>query len=60
MTLNIFPLFKSVCFLSDSFLTLFGLGFSEGGSVPVSVPAVYNSKTIKDNEMKFGGVVENH
>ena len=24
------------------------------------MPAAYNSKTIKDNEIKFGGVVENH
>ena len=24
------------------------------------VPAVYNSKTINDNEMKFGGVVKDY
>ena len=24
------------------------------------VPAAYNSKTINDNEVKFGGEVENH
>ena len=24
------------------------------------VPATHNSKTINDNGMKFGGVVENH
>ena len=24
------------------------------------VPAAYNSKTINDNEMKFGGVVKDH
>ena len=24
------------------------------------VPAAHNSKTINDNEMKFGGIVESH
>ena len=24
------------------------------------MPAAYNSKTINDNEMKFGGVVKDH
>ena len=24
------------------------------------VPAAYNSKTINDNEMKFGGIVKDH
>ena len=44
-------------------LTLLGLGFlrmarlGEGGG---GVPAAYNSKTINDNEVKFGGEVENH
>ena len=44
-------------------LTLFRLGFlrvaqlGEGGR---KVPADYNSKTINDNEMKFGGEVKGH
>ena len=42
-------------------LTLFGLGFLRvarlGGGE--EVPAAYNSKTINDNEVKFGGEVEN-
>ena len=46
-------------------LTLFLLGFLRvaqlfflgGGG---EVPAAYNSKTINDNEMKFGGVVKDH
>ena len=29
-----------------------------GGGEGRKVPAAYNSKTINDNEMKFGGVVE--
>ena len=45
-------------------LTLFGLGFMRlaglGGGGGGGVPVAYNSKTINDNEMEFGGVVENH
>ena len=41
-------------------------GLFEGGSAwdgvggVRKVPAAYNSKTINDNEMKFGRVVKNH
>ena len=46
-------------------LTLFRLGFLGvaqigGGGGGRKVPAVYNSKTINDNEMKLGGVVKGH
>ena len=38
--------------------------FSEGGSAwgggGWKVPAACNSKTVNDNEMKFGGVVKDH
>ena len=44
------------------FLTLFRLDFLRmaqlGGGR--NVPAACNSKTINDNEMKFGGVVKDH
>ena len=33
-----------------------GSAWGRGGGVP----AAYNSKTINDNEVKFGGEVENH
>ena len=33
---------------------------SGGGGGGLEVPAAYNSKTINDNEMKFGGVVKDH
>ena len=36
-----------------------GLG-GEGGGGWRKVPAAYNSKTINDNEVKFGGVVKDH
>ena len=43
-------------------LTLFRLGFLRvarlGGEG--EVPVAYNSKTINDNDMKFGGVVKDH
>ena len=39
------------------FLRVFQLGGGEGGR---KVPAACNSKTINDNEMKFGGVVKDH
>ena len=40
-------------------------GLFEGGSAwrgggGRKVPAAYNSKTINDNEMKFGGTVKDH
>ena len=45
-------------------LTLFRLGFLRvaqlGGGGGRKVPTAYNSKTIYDNEMKFGGVVMDH
>ena len=48
-------------------LTLFGIppGLLEGDSALQGgggrkVPAAYNSKTINDNEMKFGGLVKDH
>ena len=46
-------------------LTLFRLGFLRvaqlgGGGGGGGVPAACNSKTINDNEMKFGGVVKDH
>ena len=58
----------------ETILTLFSLGFLrvarlpglfEGGSAlgeggGLKVPAAYNSKTINDNEVKFGGVVKDH
>ena len=31
-----------------------------GGGMGRKVPAAYNSETITDNEMKFGGEIENH
>ena len=51
------------------FLTRFRLGFLKvarlgggggGGRWGGGVPAAINSKTINDNEMTFGSVVENH
>ena len=52
-------------FLKPIFLTLFRLGFlrvaqlgrGRGGR---KVPAAFYSKTVYDNEMKFGGVVKDH
>ena len=49
----------------NSFLTLFRLGFLRlarlrGVGMGRKVPTAYNSKPIDDNEMKFGGVVEDH
>ena len=47
---------------TEEHLTLFRLGFlrvaqlGRGGGVP----AACNSKTINENEMKFGGVVKDH
>ena len=46
-------------------LTLFCLSFLRvaqlgGGGGGRKVPAAYISKTINDNEMKFGGVVKHH
>ena len=47
-------------------LTLSHLGFlrvarlGPGEGERRKVPAAHNSKTINDNGMKFGGVVENH
>ena len=45
-------------------LALFCLGFLRvaqlGGVGGQRVPAAYNSKTVNDNEMKLGGVVEDH
>ena len=45
-------------------LTLFHLGFLRmaqlGGGGGRKLPAAHNSKTINDNGIKFGGVVENH
>ena len=49
-------------------LTLFGLSFLRvarlgevgGWGAGQKVPAAYNSKTTNDNEVKFGGEVENH
>ena len=38
----------------------FGGGGGGGGGVWRKVPAAYNSKTINDNEMKFGRIVKNH
>ena len=35
-------------------------GGGGGGGGGRKVPAAYNSKTINDNEMKFGGVVKDH
>ena len=47
--------------------TLFRLGFLRvarlgmgGGGWGRKVPAAYDSKTIKDNGMKFGGVLKDH
>ena len=37
-----------------------GTAWEEGGGGGRKVPAAYNSKTINDNEMKFGGVVKDH
>ena len=56
-----------LCFLAlrndKGGLTLFSLGFLRlpglGGG-EAGVPAAYNSKTINDIEIRFGGVVENH
>ena len=43
------------------FLRVARLGFGGGkGREGRKVPAAYNSKTINDNEMKFGGVVKGH
>ena len=43
-------------------LTLFRLGFLRVAQLGAGrkVPAVYNSKTINDNEMRFEGVVKDH
>ena len=44
-------------------VTLFRLGLFEGSAAwggGGKVPAAYNSETINDNEMKFGGVVKDH
>ena len=41
------------------FLRVFQLG-GGGGRGERKVPAACNSKTINDNEMKFGGVVKDH
>ena len=38
-------------------MVVVGVGGGGGGR---KVPAAYNSKTINDNEMKFGGVVKDH
>ena len=56
------------CLLFRFVLTLFRLGFLRvaqlvcvcGGGGGGGVPAVYNSETINDNEMKLGGVVKDH
>ena len=56
------------CFLALSWLIPFLLGFLRvaqlggggGGGGGRKVPAAYNSKTINDNEMKFGGLVKDH
>ena len=64
-------LIKGACLEELQILTLFRLGFlrvawlGEGGGGGRGgggrkVPAAYNSKTINDNEMKFGGVVKDH
>ena len=47
--------------LKDS-LNPFQPGLFEGGLAwgGVGVPAAFNSKTISDNKMKFGEIVENH
>ena len=37
-----------------------GSAWGGGGGGGRKVPAAYNSKTINDNEMKFGGVVKDH
>ena len=37
-----------------------GDSFGGGGGGGRQVPAAYNSKTINDSEMKFGGVVKDH
>ena len=37
---------------------LFEGGSTWGGGGGLKVPAAYNSKTINDNEVKFGGVVK--
>ena len=39
---------------------LFEGGSAWGGGGGRKVPAAYNSKTINDNKMKFGGVVKDH
>ena len=39
---------------------LFEGGSAWGGGGGRKVPAAYSSKTINDNEMKFGGVVKDH
>ena len=36
------------------------LGWAFGGGGGRKVPAAHNSKTINNNEMKFGGIVENY
>ena len=56
-------LYKSNEAQIDQKLTLFDLGFlrvAGPGGGGKKVPASHNSKTINANEMKFGGVVENH
>ena len=55
-------------FLKPIFLTLFRLGFlrvaqlgrRRGRGGGRKVPAAFYSKTVYDNEMKFGGVVKDH
>ena len=37
-----------------------GSAWGWGGGGGRKVPAAYNSKTINDNEMKFGGLVKDH
>ena len=48
-------------------LTIFGLGFLRvarlvggGGGWKQKVPPAYNSKTINDDKMKFGGAVKDY
>ena len=42
------------------FLRVFQLGGGRGGGGGRKVPAACNSKTVNDNEMKFGGAVKDH
>ena len=45
---------------SEQRVARLGGGRGGGGERGGEVPAAHNSKTINDNGMKFGGVVENH